>query len=372
MQASLKVLWANKNYRIATIIAVVTLLWLISGIFVSGSTPAPKKPLLDASDSAPARTTVRARNISAQLYPLTVSVKGQTEANRDIDLKAEVSGQVEAVPVEKGSIVKTGDVICRLAKEDRELRLAEAQASLDQAQLEYDGALKLKTGGYQSQTAIATSKARLEMTKAEHLRRQLDLQKTQIRAPFDAVVDERPVEIGDLMRPGDVCATLLDLDPLVIAGQVSEQQVIRMARGDEAQARLVTGERMSGRIRYISRDADDTTRSFRVEAAVENPEMSRYVGITAELQVLAAEIPAHHIPASLLSLDDEGALGVRIIDNEKRVRFVNVDMLGDDDKGLWVTGLPEQTLLITVGQEYVANGELVNYTLDEPATESQL
>src|SRR5690606_20183901 len=165
--------------------------------------------------------------------------------------------------------------------EDRVLRLSEAKATLAQAQLEYDGALKLKTGGYQSETAIATAKARLEMTKADVLRRELDLQKTEIRAPFDAVVDERPVEVGALMRPGDTCATLLDMDPLVVSGQVSEQQVLRMAQGAMADVQLVTGEELTGHIRYIGRNADDTTRTFRVEAVVNNPTMDRFSGITA-------------------------------------------------------------------------------------------
>lgn len=372
MQQVFRKLTSNVNYLIASVIGLLMVLWLASGL-VSGATESADAESKAAGQKATAPTHVRARYIEAQPYPLVISVKGKTEANRFVDIKAEVSGQVESLPVKKGTVVKAGDVLCKIAVEDRELRLQEAQAAADQAKLEYDGALRLKSGGFQSQTAIATAKARLEAANAELLRKSLDLQKTVIKAPFDGVVDERPVEIGDLMRSGDVCATLLDLNPLVVSGQLSEEEVVRVEVGSPVAAQLITGEKLQGTVRYVARRSDPVTRTFKVEAAIPNPDMSMYSGITADLRVQTGEIPAHLISSSLLILDAEGRIGVRYINADNRVEFANVELVGDHPEGVWVQGLPKKTLLITVGQEYVTKGEQVQATIEnESAMKSPL
>ena len=367
MQHVLKKLTSNINYLIASVIALLMVLWLASGLVI-GATEVDVATVDPAKSKAAPLTHVRARYIEARAYPLIISVKGKTEANRSVDIKAEVAGQVEVLPVAKGAVVKEGDVLCKIAIEDRELRLQEAQAAADQAKLEYDASLRLKSGGFQSQTAIATAKARLEAANADLLRKSLDLQKTVIKAPFDGVVDERPVEIGDLMRSGDVCATLLDLNPLVVSGQLSEGEVVRVEPGSPVTAHLITGEKLQGTVRYIARRADAITRTFTVEAAIPNPDMSMYSGITADLRVQTGEIPAHLISSSLLILDAEGRIGVRYINADNRVEFANVQLVGDDPKGVWVQGLPARTLLITVGQEYVTKGEEVQATIENDST----
>lgn len=364
---SLKEIWANKNYRISAIIAAALLVWLASGLVVKSEDAAESSAQAAAKDHKPL-TEVRARRIQAEPYPLAVAVTAQTEANRAVALRAEVGGQVEALPVAEGNTVKKGEVVCRLAVEDRAQRLEEAEAAVAKAQIDYDGAQRLESGGFQSKTAIANAKAQLEAAKANLLRRRLDLEKTAIRAPFDGIVDVRPVDIGDLMRPGDTCATVIDLDPLVVSAEVSEEEVVRVKKGTVAKARLATGEEVTGAVRYVSRQADDVTRTFRVEAAVDNPDMQLMSGITADLDIQVGTVPAHLISASLLTLDDHGELGVRVLNEGKRVEFYNVELIGDAGDGVWVTGLPESTLLITVGHQYVGIGEEVAVSLEESPT----
>lgn len=361
--------WSNKNYRISIIIAALVALWLLSGIFKSDNKSEEESSGNLASE---ALAEVRVRRIQSQSYPLIVSVKGKTEANRRVDLRAEVGGQVVTLPVQEGSSVKFGETICRLAVEDRELRVAEAKAAADQAKIEYDGAVRLKSGGYQSATAIASAKSRLESAKANLLRRELDFEKLSVKAPFDGLVDVRPVEIGDLVRAGDVCATVLDLDPLIVSGQVSEDEVVKIFLGGKVQATLVGGRTVLGRVKYISRSADDVTRTFRIEAEIENNDMDLFDGVTADLNLFTREVDAHLISASLLILDDEGKLGLRIVDANNKVVFNPIELIGDAPEGVWVTGLPEVITLITVGHQYVGEGNevLVTYE-DKPAVSEQ-
>ncbi|MCW8196158.1 efflux RND transporter periplasmic adaptor subunit [Proteobacteria bacterium 005FR1] len=364
---SLKEIWANKNYRTSGVIALALVIWLASGLLDESEEEAAQmgETVAQADENAGALTTVRGRYIYAQPYPLTVAVTAQTEANRLVDLRAELAGQVESLPVKEGARVETGDVICRLAVEDREQRLVEAEAAVEQAQIDYDGAQRLETGGFQSKTAIANAKARLEAAKANLLRRKIDLEKTQIRAPFAGIVEQRPVEIGDLMRPGDTCATIIDLDPLVVSAEASEAEVVRISEGEPARMRFATGEQAKGEVTYISRRANENTRTFRVEVAVNNPDMRLLSGITADMNIEVGVVPAHLVPSSLLILDERGELGLRVLNDEKRVEMYNVELVGDAGDGVWVTGLPESTLLITVGHQYVGVGEQVAVSLED-------
>jgi membrane fusion protein, multidrug efflux system len=364
-------IWVKKNYRTSAIIAAVTLLWLSTGLLVNSSQgDGPQGRVLQEVSPSKDLTSVKARYISSSSYPLIVRVRARTEANRDVDLRAELSGRVVSVPVAKGQLVKAGEVICEQAVEDRQLRLTESESALERAQMEYDGSLRLKSGGYQSRTAIAAAKSRLGTAKASLKRRQVDLVNLKIRAPFDGIVDSRPVEVGDYMERGDTCATVLDLDPLVVSGRVSEAEVGRIPANGDITATLLTGEVVNGKVRFIQRSSDKVTRTFRVEATVTNPALALHGGITAQLQIVTGAVAAHVVPATLLSLDDEGNLGVRILDDNRHVLFVSVELIGDHPEGVWVTGLPERPLLITVGQEYVSSGEKVAVTFENITVEN--
>lgn len=360
MQASLNQIWKNKNYRYAMIIALLMVLWLASG-FVIGNDD-ESKPSKSKVAQKETLTQVRAMHVHAETFPLRVVARGKTESDRYVDVKAEVAGQVDRIEVQKGERVQRGDVICRLAVEDRALRLQEAQSNVEQAQIEYDGSMRLKTGGYQSQNAIAASKLKLDTAKANLLRRKIDLEKTEIRAPFAGVLDLRPAEEGALMRSGDVCARVLDLNPLVVSGQLSEADVVKITTNSEADVRLVTGEILKGKVRYVSRSSDDVTRTYRIEVAVENPEMRLFSGVTAEIVIYTGTTQAHLVSASLLMLADDGKLGIRVLDEDNKVEYYDVEIVGDAADGVWVTGLPDQIRLITVGQEYVGEGETVDVT----------
>jgi len=180
-----------------------------------------------------------------------------------------------------------------------------------------------------------------------------------MRAPFDGIVETRPVELGDFLQAGQVCAEVLDPDPLLLVGQVSERDVARLKLGDQGQGRLLTGERVGGVITFVAHAAHPTTRTFRIEVAVPNPDSALREGITTEIQLPVEEHLAHLVPSSVLALDDTGELGVRIVDADDRVEFVRIRVIRDSAEGLWVTGLPETVRLITVGQELVVPGERV-------------
>ncbi|AQQ68666.1 efflux transporter periplasmic adaptor subunit [Microbulbifer agarilyticus] len=360
-------LWRQRNYRMATIVGALAALWLLSGVLLKDG----KQALLEAevAKSASAipteRMKISGRYIEAQPYTTRVVVNSRSEANRSVQLRAELDGAVAGLPVDEGQYVAKGDVICEIAAEDRPEKLTRARASLKKAELDFAGAQKLKGRGLQSGTQMAQQEVALANARADLKRAQLDVQNLKIRAPFDGVVNSRAVELGDFVRRGEECATILDLNPMLIVGEVSETRVGSLQLGAPASAQMQNGQIINGQLRYVSQQAHAVTRAYRVEVAVANDDGALRSGISARMALPTGEVMAHRINSSLLTLNDAGLLAVKILDEDQRVVLRSVQLVSDESDGVWITGLSPRTLLVTVGQEYVSVGEQVEVELEE-------
>lgn len=306
-------------------------------------------------------TRVRVKTIEAVLHEVELTVRGRTEALRSVQVRAETSGRVIGLPAEKGSMVKKGDVLCELAIDARAAQMQEAHALLTQRKLEWDAAKQLQQQGHRSETQTVAVKARYDSAQANVRRMEIELGRTKITAPYAGIFNDRLVEIGDFMSPGQICGAVVDQNPYLVIGEVNEQDVVRLHMGDAGTARLITGEVVTGKIRYISSSASAATRTFRIELEVENEEGQLFRdGMTADLLFPLGLAPAHHISPAILGLNTAGDIGVRIVDENDVVSFVTINIVSDTNTGVWVTGLPTVATVITVGQEMVSPGERVN------------
>jgi multidrug efflux system membrane fusion protein len=154
-------------------------------------------------------------------------------------------------------------------------------------------------------------------------------------------------------------ATVVDNTKIIVSGSVAEQAIASISMGDSATAKLVTGQEVTGTIRYIEPVADERTRTFQVELEVPNPDRSLPAGVTAEMQLRGVETMAHKVSPALLSLDSEGNIGVKTVDQFDRVQFNNVEIVRAETNGVWVSGLPEDGQVITMGQGFVSAGQQV-------------
>ena len=361
----------RKTYITAAVIAVVVVLWFAAGYLTAGETVTEHPTLAAVNARAAAAlddmspTAVRAQVIHAVEHQERIKVRGRTENKRTVEVRTETSGRVMERPVERGDQVAEGDLLCRLAIEDRQARVLQGQAAVEQARIEYEGSQRLRDKGFQSQTAIAQARARLATSAAQLKAAALDVERTEVRAPFAGVVEETPLEVGDYAQPGTPCASIVDLDPMLLVGRVSERDVYRFSPGADVTGLLATGETVSGTVSFLGQQAAAGTRTYRVEATVANPDYALRSGITTEIVIDVGGVTAHKVSPAVLALDDDGRVGVRIVDAEDRVRFLLVDIVADDDDGVWVRGLPQVTTLITVGQEFVVDGERVAVQMQE-------
>ena len=354
----------SKNIISASIVAVGLLLWLGSGLFFGESAPS-EHPAIAVQDPAgggapeSAAAQVRAEIIKSEARTRFLVLRGRTESKRTVEVKAEIAGTVVARPVERGMRVEAGELLCEVAVDDREAAVAEAEAALEDARIEYEGSLKLKEQGLQSQAAIAGAAARQEAARAQLRRQVLNLERTRITAPFSGVVEDLHMNAGDYAVPGSVCATLIDLDPMLVSADVTESEVESLRLGGRISARTSAGREIEGVVTFIGKQSDPVTRTYPVEITVKNPDYSIRSGLTVNVRFGLGEVQAHRISPALFTLDDLGAMGVRTIDKSNRVKFHTVRIIEDGPEGVWVTGLPKTTRLITVGQEFVSAGQVV-------------
>ena len=343
----------SANVKIALMIAFATVIWLGSGLISKDTSEQVTSPN-NISEK------VKVERFIAQTFIPHLTLNSHTAPNRTVELKAQIAGAVKAVPGERGSVVKKGQTVCALDEQERPQYLKQAKAKLKQAEIAYKGALKLKTAGYQSDLAIAQAKANLETAKLELTRSQLDIDRLKIKAPFTAIIERRPVEVGDYLSSGQSCATLVELNPLNIIAQASESDVAKIKLGDQARATFDDYKTEQATLTYISSQANAATRGYMIEAIVDNKDLQLRAGISGQLQFDLPALTAHLIPASLILLDAEGDIIVRAVDQKNRVQQIKLIVVGEAKNGLWVQGLPAQVSLITVGQNYVSQGETID------------
>ena len=287
------------RYKTATILASFLVIWMVSGTLVEEQTFERSETSLDTLSS------VTILNSKASDKSQILKSSGFTEADKFVQVRAEVSGRVISRPVQQGDFVNEGDLICQLYIAGREAY-------------------------------------------------------PKIVAPFSGYLESLKVDEGDFLNVGSVCASLIDPDPMLLVADVAEKDIAQIQLGSEATAKLISGRLISGEVAFIASSADKNTRTFRVEISVDNKDRTIRDGVSAEIYIKGKKEPAHKISPAILSLNDQGKLGVRTVTNENKVEFKEIKILEDTSTGMWVSGLDNVARIITLGQEYVFQGQTVN------------
>lgn len=361
----------------------------------------------DAAPEAEGGVNVVAIHSVAQTIDSAVIMRGRTEAARQVTVAAETTGLVISEPLRKGAFVEAGEELCRLDPGTRQSSLAEARARLAEArervpeaeagvteararvreaEINLNAAQRLSQDGFASETrlisaqaamesaqagvqransAVASAKAGIEGAQAAVALAEREIERLRIAAPFAGLLETDTTELGTLMQPGSPCATIIQLDPIKLVGFVPELDVGKVTLGATAGARLTNGDQVRGEVTFVSRSADEQTRTFRVEVTVPNEDLSISDGQTAEILVASDGRTAHLLAQSTLTLDDNGRLGVRTINDDNVVKFMPVSLLRDTAEGVWVTDLPDTVDIIITGQEFVTDGVRVTPTYRE-------
>jgi len=238
----------------------------------------------------------------ASLYQPLIKLKSTTISETRVDVKAKTSGEVVKIGSRQGDYVIKDSVLCSLGI--------------------------------------------------------VELNRTEVKAPFSGYL-ETIVKPGNFLERGQVCATIIQLDPITFVAEVPESDINKVSEGQEVILNLITGESILGNLSFVSKSASNLTRTFKVESEIKNKKGVVRDGITSEMIIKTSKIYAHKISPSILMLNDKGILGIKVIENEDTVKFIPIDILEDSEDGIWVTGVPDKIQLIIQGQGFVENNQKV-------------
>tara|TARA_Y100000590_G_scaffold385444_1_gene457552 strand:+ start:223 stop:1131 length:909 start_codon:yes stop_codon:yes gene_type:complete len=289
----------RQTYITSFITLVIAFLWMLSGMLSDKEFEVKSKTQLETISS------VTVLNSNALEKAKKIKVSGTTEADKLIKIRAEASGTVVSRPVKQGQFVKKDQLICQLYNAGR--------------------------SSY-----------------------------PKVKAPFDGYLETFSVKEGDYLNTGAVCATIIDPDPMRLIGEVSEKEINFVKVGAKAVAELISGKEVEGVVSFVSTSANKGTRTFRVEIDVKNSDRSIRDGVSAQIAIEGDTILAHKISPSILMLGESGEIGIRTVNEDDQVEFKKIEILEDSMEGIWITGLPKNTRIITIGQEYVFQGQTVN------------
>ncbi|MDX2319067.1 MAG: efflux RND transporter periplasmic adaptor subunit, partial [Moritella sp.] len=293
----------------AALIAIAFAVWMVSGsgseqvnnIQVDGAVAANTKAVVEKPIPQ-----VRTQQFDAQLVARSISLYGRTAADRETNLGAEIAGRVDAVLAKRGSFVKKGDIIVRMEENDLPQLLMRAKTLYKQREIEYQGAKKLAAQGFQGKARLAEAASALMDASTDVFTIELQLEKTVIIAPISGILNERHVEVGDYLAKGNPIATIADINPLIVKADVTELDVNNVQLQQVANVRLVSGEEVAGKVRYISRVANAATNTFNIEVAIDNADLRLSAGGSAELSLPLRQEWAVKLSPSTLALDEKG------------------------------------------------------------------
>ncbi|OUS37471.1 HlyD family secretion protein ['Osedax' symbiont bacterium Rs2_46_30_T18] len=345
----------NKSVFSAVVVVAVLGGWMASGVYGNDGeqkdepVAVKKKPLM--------KVTVLESNVkTVQRF---VTVQGQVEANRSVEIKVEVDGRIAEIAVQEGQRIESGVSIATLSADYRLKQLAQAKAVLRQRNSDLSASRKLKKRGMIAENRLIADQAGVQTARAQLALIQHEVDSASILAPFSGVLNSRAVELGDYMQKGNVVGVLVDDSVLKVTGQVPQKNVGDLQINQAVEVNLSNGLSAFGNLAFISRVADTVTRSYRVEVTLGNPQLKRLIGLTASIKLPLGTEQGHLLPNSVLGLSADGDLQVKLLDQQNQVSTAVVEIIRTDKQGFWFKGLAEKITVITEGKDFVSNDEIV-------------
>jgi multidrug efflux system membrane fusion protein len=345
---------------LALVVFVAAALWVATGHFaaVGSETPEPGAAEAEAVIETPKRTVAVVRAEVAD-YARLIRISGVTEADKLAVLAARSNGVVQELTAEAGDTVDRGAVVMLLEGEDVRAAVKTAQDQLAQAAEQLAVGETLNAKGSLPETQLTARRAAKSAAEGALSQAQAAADRLSLVAPFSGTVDAVNVEEGEWVQQGTPIATLIALDPIIVKAEVAERDLAHVAVGAKALVRLVSGVELEGTVKHLARKASDKTRTFALEVDLPNPEGAIPSGMTAELRLTAAAQPALTVPRSVLTLNEAGQVGLRVVGDGDIAAFLPVELIDDTEAGFVVTGVPQGARVIVAGQDLVRDGDAV-------------
>ncbi len=355
----------SRSGWLAAGLALALVAWMGSG-YILPSEPEPEPERRTVAERAPVAVEVmvsRAQEVTDYLVS-----DGQAVPERVTNLRTEAAGSIDTVLVSKGDRVTEGQVLATIEAADRGAQQTAAEAELARVTRDLQSVQSLFDRGYATRQRLDQARATVTSAEAQIAQVARSLSDTNIVAPFAGVLDGWNLQVGEAVAVGREIGTLVDADPLKIEIKVPQQAVGSVKPGQTAKVAFITGEERDGTVIFVSTNANTATRTFTAEVTVENT-AGIPAGISAQVRIPTSETKAHFVSPATLSLGADGTLGIKTAEADDTVGFYPVEVVRAETKGVWVSGLPDEASIITIGQGFVDKGETIAAT--ERATDAE-
>jgi multidrug efflux system membrane fusion protein len=326
---------------------------MISGVFTNGK---------EVKQEARQAVKVKAVESIALDRQTILILSGVTKAEKTATLRPEVAGAVSKVYAKDGEYLKAGDIILKIDEENRRKLHEQAHSELQSAKIQFEAARVLYEKKLSSKNHFIEAKSKLSMAEAAFERARLAFEKTSIRAPFDGYIDTIKVKEGDYISTsiGSIVGQFSSFDKLIATFYVPHCDLDSIQESSDAIIITIGGKKITGRITFIGKVAEQDTRTFPVEVTIDNGEHALRIGETVTAELLRkVNGNMHYIPKSSIVLDADGKIGVKVLDDRKEVMTKNISIEDEDKNGFWISGLNDKECIITVGAAAVTDGEKV-------------
>ncbi|WP_226781755.1 efflux RND transporter periplasmic adaptor subunit [Oceaniglobus trochenteri] len=345
---------SSRSKWVASALVIGIVGWMGSGFFLPAEQPAEQ-----AADETPAQRAVAVavrRSVAEDVAQVFVA-EGQAKPDRDTMIRAETSGQIGEVLVSKGADVTQGQIIARIDVASRAADLARAEEELARAQRDYDNAQALLERGVATADRVAQSRATLAAAQASVAEAKEATDNTELRAPFAGRLEALNLAEGEFVATGTEIGRVVDNTPLTITIQIPQQSLSDIKVGQSAEVNFITGAETKGEVTFVGSSADPQTRTFTAEIRVPNADGAVPAGISAKVRIPTGSVTAHFVSPAILSLGTDGTLGVKTVEDDNIVAFHEISIVRAQTDGIWVSGLPEEAQIVTIGQGFVNAGE---------------
>ncbi|WP_028886560.1 efflux RND transporter periplasmic adaptor subunit [Teredinibacter turnerae] len=289
-----------KKFVIA--ISVGVLLVVLAIVAVKGSQIMALIKMGESNQMPP--TIISATEVVSQEWEQSLKTVGTLEAVQGVVVTADLPGRVTEILFKAGAEVRAGDVLVRqdITSEKAQLRAAEASVALAKSNLDRVDALYNKKVSSKSEFDAADARYKEAVAQADNIRSMID--KKTVKAPFAGRLGIRLINVGRDLGTGDAIVSLQAVDPIYVNFSLPQRDLPKISLG--LKVRLTTdavaNKVFHGELTTINPEIDPVTRSVRVQASLDNKDLSLLPGMYAKLDVVLPEAnKVLAVPATAIS-----------------------------------------------------------------------
>ena len=313
------------------------------------------QPAESASDSTAVMVlgTRDVMTVTNEVISSGISITGSLNAAQEIDVKSQIAGQIDRVAVNRGTVVRRGQLLATIDARGTRAQAASAEASLQAADRDLRAADTLYKAGAISERDFVQAKVARDAAGAQLTQARETLGRASVTSPISGVISDRMVEPGEAVQTATSLFTVVNTDSLELAGQVAPGDIAGVRVGQPVKLTLdaYSGKAVTGRVARIEPVAETGTRLVAVYVHVSNARHELVAGLFATGLILnpGSETPMPAVPRTAIRADGNQNVAYVIEGDQLTKRTVT---LGGEDAN---RGLVEIRSGLKAGEKVLVN-----------------